>query len=271
MKFDIGDIRKYQGEDLIFLVGSPGSKWSQIHRILCEHPDINTTDWSEEKTWRILAKDVFGVVTNTGGHRGSYWGPGNMYGKGFDRLDKMTKEEIVSDCMDAYETWDKVKIIKSHWFAYNLEYLHSLFPKAKIALCYAGDIESFHWWHKQGGWGLGYADYSWYENDTKMLASIKEENSRILKFAIDRDLDFKVVTRSVLWEKVGLRKVKPITREEAVKLGLRSPKPAEIDLKTDDDPKVQIKFAIFDGNYVNNFYHVSPADTYLRKLKPEDK
>jgi len=48
MKFKIENIREYDGADLIFLIGCPGSRWSNIHVMLSESPQINNTDWSAE-------------------------------------------------------------------------------------------------------------------------------------------------------------------------------------------------------------------------------
>ncbi|MEI8195364.1 MAG: hypothetical protein WCI73_05595 [Phycisphaerae bacterium] len=106
--------------------------------------------------------------------------------------------------MQPFDNWDKIKIIKSHWFAYHLDFLHILFPKATFVSCYAPDDECYYWWKKVGGWGLPYPSYEWYQNDNKMLDSIKEENSRILKFNIDRDGEFKLHSFDSLFNELNL-------------------------------------------------------------------
>jgi hypothetical protein len=238
MKFHIEDINEYTGSDLIFLIGTPGSKWSAVHRLLCESSHVNTTDWSEEKSWGddVYGLDIHGKINNLGVHKGAYWGPGNIYGKKFERLDSISKNEMISEFMDAFETWDKVKIIKSHWFAYNIPYLHHLFPKAKIVFCYGGDLESFYWWHKCGSWGMSYANYSWYKDDVRMLEKIKEENSNILKFCIDRDLDIKHMSKSWLYDRLNLPDF------------------------SGEDHKTVCKVAVYSGEYVSNF-------SYLEQIK----
>ena len=235
MKFDIGNIDSYDGADLIFLIGVPGSRWSNAHRCISSHPMVNNTDWSDVKSWQTTSLDVYGKEIKVGSHMGSYWGPGNYYGDKFDRIDELTKEYIVKEFMEAYEHWDGIKIIKSHWFAYNIAYLHQLFPAAKIVSCYANDIDSFYWWHKCGGWGLGYANYSWYENDVRLLEKIKEENSNILKFNIDRDVNFEYVSTSVLWNKLEFSPVS----------------------KLNYDPKIPCKIAVYSGKYLHNFDHIT--------------
>ena len=238
MKFPV-DIKTYEGSDLIIMIGCPGSRWSHVHRVLSENPAINNTDWSEVKSWTSLGYDTGGNLKNMGNHRGSYWGPDNYYGKKFDRLDALTKEEILSEFMEAFETWDGYKIIKSHWFAYNIEYIHNLFPKASIVSCYAGDIESFFWWHKCGGWGLGYANYAWYENDVKLLEKIKEENTNILKFSTDRNLKFRIIRRSELWNLLGIPYESP------------------------EDPNVKCKVTVYRGGFISSFDHLKASDSHF--------
>jgi hypothetical protein len=210
---------------------------------MSDNPAINNTDWSEEKSWTSVGYNIYGNLKNMGNHRGSYWGPDNMYGHKFDRLDALTKEEILSEFMEAFETWDGYKIIKSHWFAYNIEYIHNLFPKAPIISCYAGDIESFFWWHKCGGWGLGYANYAWYENDVKLLEKIKEENSNILKFSTDRGLKFRVLLRSELWNQLG------------------------IPMECTEDPHLKCKVTVYNGGYHPNLNHLKTSDSWNLRTK----
>jgi hypothetical protein len=233
MKFHIDDIDSYDGSDLILMVGAPGSRWSSVHRTLCDSSSINNSDWTEDKTWTILSKTVYGDVRGTGGHYGSYWGPGNLYGQNFGRLDSLSKKEILTEFMNGYETWDKIKIIKSHWFAYNISYISNMFPKAKILSVYANDTDCFFWWHKCGGWDMSYANYAWYENDNKMLEQIKQENSHILKFSVDRDLIFKMLSYKDLYEKLNLEYTEDIS-----------------------DRFIKTKVTVYDGSYVDNFEHI---------------
>jgi hypothetical protein len=191
MKFDIGDVNHYDGEDLIFVVGAPGSRWTQIAQMcLVFNSKTNNTDWSQERSSSFDCLNHNNDLSQLATHYGSFWGPGNYYGQDFDRLDQLTKETIVDEFMQAYSHWDGIKIIKSHWFAYHLERLEFLFPKATFICAYQSDFECLHWWNRCGGWAINYGGYSWYENDTRMMQKIKEENYNILKFNIDRDVPF---------------------------------------------------------------------------------
>lgn len=249
MKFPIDDISAYDGADLILLIGVPGSRWSNVHRRICEHPDINITDWSEDRFWEALNEDINGDINFTGNHRGSYWGPGNMFGENFDCLHALSKQQILAEFMRAFENWDGIKIIKSHWFAYNIAYIRNLFPRAKIVCCFVDAVESFFWWHHSGGWGLGYANYAWYENDIRMLEKIKEENYNILNYNISRDNDFKYYKRSELWEQLGLSK-NPEPRSRSI-------------AEAKGDPLMKVKIAIDHGTYRSDFYHLTPSESRL--------
>lgn len=229
LKFDVGDINSYSGEDLVLLVGCPGSKWSSIHRMLSENPKINNTDWARHREWDATITDIYGETNNMGVHRGAYWGPGNEFGKDFDKLNILNKAYILNEFMQPYTKWDGVKVIKCHWFAYHLNYISQMFPKAKILSCYAGDVESFYWWHKCGGWGIGHGGYSWYENDSRLIDKIKEENSSILKFNMDRDILFNYNTLEDMWSNL------------------------EIPATTEKTSLTRCKIAIYHGGYIGNF------------------
>lgn len=239
MKFKIDRLETYKGQDLILLMGTPGSRWSSIHRAFCECPDVNITDWSEDRSWGdgIYGINIHDKVDSTSIHDGAYWGPGNLYGKNFEHIDSLSKDQIIKEFMDAFDNWNGIKVIKSHWFSYNIEYLHFLFPAAKLVFCYAGDIESFYWWHKCGGWGLGYANYSWYRDDIRLLEKIKEENSNILKFCIDKDLEIKKILKSQLFSMCG------------------------IDYTPEKDLLTKCKVSVYTGGYNYNFSHL---DSYGR-------
>ena len=239
MKFDI-DIDNYQGEDLILLVGTPGSKWSSVHRYLVSSDDINQTELSKKRKWSRKI-DVNDKIMSIGNHRGVYWGPYNEHGQKFDKLNTLSKQEIVSEFMNAFDNWEKIKIIKSHWFAYHLDFLHNIFPKATFVSCYANDDDCYFWWKKVGGWGLPYPSYEWYENDEKMLKSIKEENSRILKFNIDRDAEFKYYAFKDIFEAVDIKKPESFVDENTYIITRQ---------------KFSCKISIINREYITNFNYL---------------
>ena len=173
-------------KDLIFAMGPPGSRWSGILRCIQMYSkNINTSDDNENRVWdRIVLNE--GKHSYVGWHRGSYFGPGHEFGKGFDDIkSNYTRESFLAEIKRPFETWEGTKIIKSHWFAYNIETLKEWFPDSKlIAVKYGDEYDMFAWWHYVGGWDIKYPHYSWYKNNQLMFSKIQEES-----LAIDKHFD----------------------------------------------------------------------------------
>lgn len=166
-------------KDLIFAMGPPGSRWSGVLRcIQMYHKYINTSDDSPERTYdRVGWSKKHNKETLFGWHRGSYFGPGHEYGQGFDDLENnYTKESFLEEIKKPFHNWNDIKIIKSHWFAYNIPTLKKWFPESKmIAVKYGNAIDSFAWWHFVGGWEITYPHYTWYKDNQRMFEQIQKE------------------------------------------------------------------------------------------------
>ena len=193
------------GSDLIFLTGAPGSKWSSVHRQLSMSPDINSSDITSDRQYSHKVGNSNNPINSKPNHIGVYLGPYNQLGEKLDYLHNCSKDYLLQEFSKGFESFDGTKIIKSHWFAYNLPYLKNLFPKAKFVLCYRNEIECFSWWHQCGGWGITYPNYTWYQNDTRLLNKIKEENYNILKFAMDNQVNFKYPTVEELLNSLNIQ------------------------------------------------------------------
>lgn len=170
----------YQGEDLIIVTGAPGSRWSGVIRLLsliCK--EINISDNTARRVYE--KRDAEGKVI--GWHRGAYWGPHNRYGHKFDKLNTLSKEEVLEEFKKPFKDWDTgKKIIKSHWFAYHLPQLKQMFPKATMWSFFEEDKECFDWWHHVGGWDIYFPNYTWYVDDERMMKQIGIENNNIKDF-----------------------------------------------------------------------------------------
>jgi hypothetical protein len=189
MNLENFDFENYQGEDLIIATGAPGSKWSGLLNAISFHNSVNDSDKADHREYFIYYKQAeTEQVLRMGWHFGVYFGPGNEYGNKFDDMSKLSKEEIVREFANPYETWDGLKIIKSHWFAYNLDVIEKHFPKAKIILVWAPDDSCFDWWKHLGGWEISFPVYTWYKDDERMRKQIREENAWILKFIFEKNL-----------------------------------------------------------------------------------
>jgi hypothetical protein len=171
------------GKDLIFAAGAPGSKWSAMLRSITYNKIINISDESPENTYSVTlySKDS-GQEKKLAWHRGAYWGPYHKFGHKFDKLDTLSKDEILSEIYSAFSEEGGIKLIKSHWFSYHLDFIAETFPEAKIITVYLPDDVCFDWWTVVGGWDITYPIYTWYENDERMKRQIKEENAHITRF-----------------------------------------------------------------------------------------
>ena len=180
------------GHDLIFAAGAPGSKWSRVLSILAHHKDINSSDKEKFPTYQTKV-NFHGQEKNVGMHSSAYFGPGHGIGEFFDNLSSCTKEQFLEEIKKAFDNFDQgYKIIKSHWFSYNLDWLKENFPKAKIIMVYNGDAEAFKWWHLVGGWNIKFPYYDWYGTDEKLYKHIKIENRLIFDFMRKNKLSFQI-------------------------------------------------------------------------------
>lgn|SRR5581483_8321999 len=171
----------YLGEDLILATGAPGSGWSGSLRTISYADEINSTD--------LNAENIYIGPSQRGHHFGTYFGPYEKFGGDFVRLNELSKDEIVAEFRKPYRHFDGIKIIKSHQFAYHLNHLVSLFPKARV-ICYFRETDelTFDWWHKCGGWGITHPKYQWYENDERMKRQIALENKAVRRFVTEKNM-----------------------------------------------------------------------------------
>lgn len=210
------------GNGLIFATGAPGSRWSKIFTVSYFSPEVNgserdncpkymkrhKTAWAPKRDgekYSMQSGDGQRYAADRGEesdkewrmrefaqHSGAYFGPGNMFGHNFHNLPDMTKEEFLEECAKPFTNpWDGRKMfVKSHWFAYNLQWLQENFPEASFAFCYSPMPEAFKWWHLCGGWNITYPDYSWYGTDERMIEGIMAENALIKDFITKNNLKF---------------------------------------------------------------------------------
>ena len=171
----------YAGEDLILATGAPGSGWSGALRTVSFAAEVNNSDITDD--------NIYNGPSRRGHHYGAYFGPHEKYGDAFTRLNELAKDELVAEFRRPYRHFDGIKIIKSHQFAYHLDHLAALFPKARFACCFRETDElTFDWWHKCGGWNITHPRYEWYRNDERMRRQIELENRSVRRFATRRGM-----------------------------------------------------------------------------------
>ena len=159
----------------IFVAGAPGSKWSSVVKNIYYSPSINRSDYSDERTYYHDASGKMELM-----HLGSYFDPGME----FDlppNLFTLSKDAL-EDIFNSAFTGDGVRIIKSHVFANNIEFLKACWPDCPIVLVHRPDDACLGWWVKCGHFDITYPKYDKYYVDLRTMANIiKEQNSGIVK------------------------------------------------------------------------------------------
>ncbi len=90
----------------IFVSGAPGSKWSSVVKNIYYSPDVDSSDYSEARTYRHDATGQMELL-----HMGVYWGPAMEFGDHFEHLDQYTQEQNEAE-FDAPFSGKGVRIIK---------------------------------------------------------------------------------------------------------------------------------------------------------------
>lgn len=168
----------------IFLTGVPGSRWSGIAQTLEQLKGFNTSDRTPEREY---------THSQYGGHRGAYFGTGMEF-------EPYLSPEYIDN---AWASQEGCKIVKSHDWSRKLQTISEVFPTDWIMLVYRPDMTSYAWWHEAGGFSIKYPNYSKYENSTKMMGMIAEQNASILKFAQERDLTWNYFTPNWIKQNFG--------------------------------------------------------------------
>ena len=156
----------------IFMTGAPGSKWSSVSKNIYYSPDIDRTDYSDARTYYHDASGTMQLM-----HMGAYFDPGMEFGGFFDAIDRHTRERCEAE-FDRPFTGTGVRIIKSHVFAHNIDFLRDYWPDCPIVLVQRPNDACLGWWVKCGHFDITYPSYDYYFRDFKTMAQrIKQENS----------------------------------------------------------------------------------------------
>jgi hypothetical protein len=155
----------------IFVSGAPGSKWSSVVKNIYYSPDIDSSDYSDARTYYHDASGTMDLM-----HLGVYWGPAMEFGDGFERLDQYTKEQNEAE-FDKPFSGEGIRIIKSHVFGYHIDYIKQTWPDCPVVLIDRSDDACLGWWVKCGEFQISYPLYRDYYKDLRqMSAAIAKEN-----------------------------------------------------------------------------------------------
>ncbi len=174
-----------------FAAGVAGSGWSMITQQIkyVYKAKFDFTDENKEKMYRLPDHLLSEYVIHNPNwepstHHGTYFGPTDQYGNNFDNLSNSSVDDFYKECLRPFSAEDKpLKLIKSHWFSYNLDWLWENCKGHAMILIHRDSEPAHEWWHKMGGWDIQHPSYTWYENSEKLLNQIKKENNSILEFA----------------------------------------------------------------------------------------
>jgi hypothetical protein len=163
----------------IFCAGAPGSKWSSLIKNIYYSPSVDRTDYSEARTYWHDAPGQLELM-----HLGAYFDPGMEFALPAD-LSTLSKAELERRFDEPF-SGEGVRIIKSHIFAHNIDFLRHTWPDAPIILAHRGDDACLGWWVKCGHFNITYPSYDKYYKDLRHMAQIIADQNRDIMTAWDR-------------------------------------------------------------------------------------
>ena len=156
----------------IFVAGAPGSKWSSVGKNIYYSPDIDRSDYTEERTYWHDASGKLELM-----HTGAYFDTGMEFGGWFNHLDQHTQAECEAE-FDRPFSGTGVRIIKSHVFCHHIDFIKQTWPDCPIILVHRGDDASLGWWVKCGHFNITYPSYNKYYKDLRQMAvEIQRQNA----------------------------------------------------------------------------------------------
>lgn len=154
----------------IFVAGAPGSKWSSVVKNIYYSPDVDRTDYSDARTYYHDASGQRELM-----HLGAYFDPGMEFNLP-DNLFILSKSAL-EDIFNSAFSGTGVRIIKSHIFANNIDFLRACWRDSPIVLVHRDDDACLGWWVKCGHFDITYPDYAEYYREFRTMADrIHQQN-----------------------------------------------------------------------------------------------
>ena len=158
----------------IFVAGAPGSKWSSVVKNIYYSPSVDRSDYSDARTYYHDASGRLELM-----HLGAYFDPGMEFGGFFHRLQEHGWFECETE-FDRPFTGTGIRIIKSHVFADNIDYIRRTWPDCPVVLVHRPDDACLGWWVKCGHFDITYPLYhDYYKNLKTMAGIIRDQNDGI--------------------------------------------------------------------------------------------
>jgi hypothetical protein len=221
-----------------FVAGCPGSAWSMIsQRFKRAFKDkFDNSDEVGQRSYNLPEehKSQYTVIAENWQattHKGMYFGPYHEYGEDFDDLSKYSSvDDFYKECLKPYkDVLAPYKLIKSHWFSYNLDWLWDNCKGHSIMLVWRDPVQAEDWWYKMGGWSIDYPIYTWYENAERMRQQIEEENKLIMEFGTRKNVQWYDYDHDGVWLEKRFN-IPPLSKPQAYPNFVDAPKVAIMDI-----------------------------------------
>lgn len=160
----------------IFCAGAPGSKWSSLIKNIYYSPSVDRSDYSEERTYYHDATGEMLLM-----HLGAYFDPGMEFDLPAD-LSTLSRTELERRFDEPF-SGTGVRIIKSHIFAHNIDFIRHTWPDSPIILALRSDDACLGWWVKCGEFNITYPSYNKYYKDLRSMAQIIADQNRDIQLA----------------------------------------------------------------------------------------
>lgn len=159
----------------IFVAGAPGSKWSSVAKNIYYSDSIDRSDYRDDRTYYHDASGQMELM-----HLGAYFDPEMEFDLPAD-LSTLSKSELDA-VFDSAFNGVGVRIIKSHIFAHNIDFLKDNWPECPIVLVHRDNDSCIGWWVRCGHFGITYPDYAGYYKDLRnMSVQIDKQNADIIR------------------------------------------------------------------------------------------
>jgi hypothetical protein len=166
----------------IFVAGAPGSKWSSVVKNIYYSPNIDRSDYSDERTYYHDASGTMQLM-----HMGAYFDPGMEFGDMFEDMYLYTKEDLEKE-FDKPFSGDGVRIIKSHVFSHNVEFLKKHWPECPVILVHRDNDACLGWWVRCGHFNITYPKYDKYYKDLRTMSLEIDRQNKDILYAWDAKL-----------------------------------------------------------------------------------
>lgn len=163
----------------IFVAGAPGSKWSSVVKNIYYSTDLDQSDYSTARTYYHDAGGALDLM-----HLGAYFDPGMEFNLPPD-LFTLSKDAL-EDIFNSAFSGNGIRIIKSHIFANNIDFLKACWPDCPVVLVHRPDDACLGWWVKCGHFDITYPLYHEYYKNLKTMAGIIRGQNRGIQQAIAR-------------------------------------------------------------------------------------